>query len=169
MGSADTTQLVVWGVIALLLLGAEMVSFAFVSVYFAVGAVVAGALAFATDNVIWQGLAFAVVSLVSMFATRHLVMGRLSPTPTASNANTVVGKRGVVTIEIDNDASTGQVRIGTEYWTARQSIGGTVVEGDCIPVNEKVQVVAVQGVTARVSRLVDLPVASASAANTPPE
>ncbi len=163
-----STELIVWGIVALLFLGAEMITFAFVGIYFAIGAAVAAVLTFFTDNIAVQVIAFAAVALGLLFLTRKLVMRKLPPPPTASNAHTVVGKRGVVTIEIDNDASTGQVRIGTEYWTARLAAAADA-RPERIGVNEKVEIVDVQGVTAQVVRLSDLASASGTAGATPNE
>jgi membrane protein implicated in regulation of membrane protease activity len=167
MSHDEKTQLIVWGVLTLLLLGAEMVSFAFVAVYFALGALAAAGVVLLGGNLVVQVVVFLAVSVVAMWATRGLVMRNVSPPMTPSNAHTVVGKRGIVTIEIDNDASTGQVRVGTEYWTARRAGDGGSVPP--IGINEKVEVVSVQGVTAQVLPIGDAAEASSSAAVTPPE
>jgi membrane protein implicated in regulation of membrane protease activity len=64
----------------------------------------------------------------------------------ATNVDTVTGRSAVVTIAIDNHANTGQVRVGSEYWTAR-------TPGDDDPpiaVGTLVRIESVAGVTARV-------------------
>ena len=64
----------------------------------------------------------------------------------ATNVDTVTGRSAVVTIAIDNHSNTGQVRVGSEYWTAR-------TPGDDDPpiaVGTLVRIESVAGVTARV-------------------
>ena len=60
----------------------------------------------------------------------------------------VAGRSAVVTIAIDNHANTGQIRVGSEYWTARTPGD----EDPPIPAGAVVRIESVAGVTARVVR-----------------
>ena len=63
-----------------------------------------------------------------------------------TNVDTIAGRSAVVTITIDNHANTGQIRVGSEYWTAR-----TPGDDDpAIPAGAVVRIESVAGVTARV-------------------
>ena len=75
MSHVEKTQLLAWGIAALLLLGAEMITFSFVSIYFALGAAAAGVTVFLTDNVLIQVVVFSIVSMLTLFGTRKFVNG----------------------------------------------------------------------------------------------
>lgn len=141
------SQLIMWIVLAAALGVLELLTMAFVSLYFAVGAMVAGVIAW-LDGPLWlQLLGFAASGFVLMLVTRPLLKRKLEAPDIPTNVDRMVGKRGIVTIAIDNDANTGQIRVGSEYWTARwpEATPGTV-----IPVEARVEILAIEGVTARV-------------------
>ena len=141
--------LAVWLVIALILIGAELMSMAFIALYLAVGAIAAGIAGAAGANFGIQILVFAVVSVVSLIATRKPLKRALDRTPVvASNAQTVVGKHAVVTVALDEGPGhRGQIRVGTEYWSARSSDDHSIEEG------ATVEVAGIEGVTALVRRV----------------
>ena len=64
---------------------------------------------------------FVIVSALSLiflkpFAAKHLYTNR-----TATNADRVIGRHGVVTQAIDNEMAEGQVQVSGQIWTARSS------------------------------------------------
>jgi membrane protein implicated in regulation of membrane protease activity len=138
---------IIWAVAAAFFIVVEVVTVTFVSVYFGVGALAAMVVALAGGSVPWQFVAFAVTGVVLMVLTRPFLKKRLESPDVPTNVNLLVGKGGIVTITIDNDANTGQIRVGTEYWTARlpEELADQVV-----PVDTRVLVESVEGVTARV-------------------
>jgi membrane protein implicated in regulation of membrane protease activity len=148
--------MIAWGVIAALFVVVEVLSMAFVAIYIAIGAFAASMVALAGGNLGWQFMAFAVTGVVLMLLTRPFIKGRLESPDVATNVNRLVGKGGIVTIAIDNDANTGQIRVGTEYWTARVAAEDSVL---VIPVESRVRVESVEGVTARVRLRSDEPTA----------
>lgn len=141
-----------WVVAALALLGLEAMSMALVGAYFALGAF-AAAVAASLDAALWvQVIVFAVVSVVSLGLTRRPLKAALKSVPLVpSNAPAIVGRRGVITIAIPaGTGARGQVRIGTEDWSARPADGN---EG--IAIGTTVEVVALEGVTALVRGVTD--------------
>ena len=136
----------IWLIAGIVLLAAEALSLDFVLAYFGLGALSA-ALVAALGAPVWvQGLEFIVVSVLLLALTRPTAKRWAHRTEGyATNVAAIAGRSAVVTIDIDNHASTGQVRIGTEYWTAR-----ALEEGTLIPAGAKVEVVEVAGVTALV-------------------
>ena len=115
----DLPSWAAWLLAALVLLGAEALTLQFVLMYFGVGALVATAATPFTGTA-GQGLVFAVSSVLLMVLTRRPLVawagrGRGADT----NVDTVAGRSAIVTIAVDNHANTGQVRVGSEYWTAR--------------------------------------------------
>lgn len=138
---------ILWIAIAAGFVIIEVVTMAFVAVYFAVGAGVAALVAWLGGGLTWQLLAFAATGVVLMAITRPLLKRKLESPNIPTNVDRMRGKGGIVTIAIDNMANTGQIRVGTEYWTARVAEG---LPEQVIPVDARVTVQTVEGATARV-------------------
>ena len=128
--------LAIWLVIALVLVGVELATLAFVGLYLAVGAVGAGIASIAGASAPLQVLVFAVVAVASLVLTRKPLMRTLGKTPpVVSNAPNVVGKRAVVTVAVEaGPGQRGQVRVGTEYWSARSESENAIDEGTTVEV-----------------------------------
>lgn len=69
-------RLELWLVVAALLLAMELLTPGFVLIFFAVGAVASAIVAAVAPNIADELVTFAVVSLVSMFAGRHILVRR---------------------------------------------------------------------------------------------
>ena len=80
-------------------------------------------------------------------------MKALNRTPAVvSNALTVVGKRAVVSVPIEEGPGhRGQVRIGTEFWSARST------DEQALDAGTTVEVVGIDGVAAIVRRVDSAP------------
>jgi membrane protein implicated in regulation of membrane protease activity len=128
--------LVIWLVVALVLVGVELATLAFIALYLAVGAVGAGIASLAGAELPLQVLVFAVVAIGSLVLTRKPLMRSLGKTPAVvSNAPTVLGKRAVVTVAVDaGPGQRGQVRVGTEYWSARSEDENPIASGTTVEV-----------------------------------
>lgn len=114
--------------------------FHLVSIWFAVGSLVA-LVAAALDAQMWlQITLFAVVSVGLLVATLPLVKKFVIPKQAKTNVDSVIGSRGYVTEEIDNLSASGQVKLGGMYWSARSE------DGHSIPVGTLVQVARIEGV-----------------------
>lgn len=126
----------IWLIAALVLVGLELATMAFVALYLAAGAVGAAIAAAAGASAPLQILVFAVVAVVTLVATRKPLLRALGRTPTVvSNAPNVVGKRAVVTVAVGaGPGQRGQVRVGTEYWSARSADEQAVAEGTTVEI-----------------------------------
>lgn len=114
--------------------------FHLVSIWFAVGSLVA-LVAAALDAQMWlQITLFAVVSVGLLVATLPLVKKFVIPKQAKTNVDSVIGSRGYVTEEIDNLSASGQVKLGGMYWSARSE------DGHSIPVGALVEVARIEGV-----------------------
>jgi membrane protein implicated in regulation of membrane protease activity len=135
--------IVIWVVLALVFVGAELLTLSLVAVYAAVGSLAAAITAAAGGDVWLQLLVFAVVAVVALLLTRKPLLRLMSRTPQVpSNAPTVVGKRAVVVIAVEEGpGQRGQVRVGTEHWSARSEDERAIAEG------VTVDVVRIDGVT----------------------
>jgi membrane protein implicated in regulation of membrane protease activity len=140
---------VIWMVLVVAFAIIEIATMAFVALYFAVGAAAASIVAALGAPLGWQLAAFSVAGIALLVLTRPVIKKRLESPDIPTNVDRMIGKSGIVTIPVDNDANTGQVRIGTEYWTARMPDDAP---RELLEVDARVEVVAIEGVTARVVR-----------------
>ncbi len=138
---------ILWIILAAGFVAIEVATVAFIALYFALGSVAAAIVAWQDGGLAWQLTAFGVCGIVLMLLTRPVLKRSLESPDVPMNVDRMVGKGGIVTIAIDNELNTGQIRVGTEYWTARTPEDSP---GMRIAVDERVTIVAVQGVTARV-------------------
>ena len=111
-----------------------------VSIWFALGALVA-LLCAALGGPVWlQITLFVVVSGVLLALLWPLAKKFLNPQVTATNVDSVIGSVGLVTVAIDNVEALGQVKLGGMEWSARST------SGDPIGVGTEVRVDRVEGV-----------------------
>ena len=151
--STHSTEIVVWLVGALVLLGIETFTLAFVAVYIALGAVCAAIAAAIGAGFGIQVIVFIGVAVLSLVLTRRPLRKALGRTPLVqSGARNIVGRHATVTVAIPaGPGARGQVKIGTEFWTASTESGLTagVAEGRIV------EVLALEGVTAIVKPVVE--------------
>lgn len=116
-----------------------------ISIWFAVGALSAVAVAELGGSLGLQAAVFLVVSCALLVALWPLTRKFLKPRRTATNVDSVIGTVGMVTAAIDNVEASGQVKLGGMEWTARST------SGDPIPLGTRVRVDRIEGVKAFVS------------------
>ncbi|MBA2296127.1 MAG: NfeD family protein [Actinobacteria bacterium] len=136
------TGVVFWVVLALVLVAVETFTVAFIGIYLAAGALCAAVVA-AFDGALWlQLVVFAVISAGTLYLTRPALRSRFVNAPLVpSNVPALVGRRGVVVVAIPaGTGGRGQVRIGTEDWSARSRDESPVEAG------VTVEVVSIEGV-----------------------
>ena len=106
-----------------------------VSVWFAVGSLVA-LLIWSLGGPLWLQIAlFLVISCVLLAALWPLTKKFLNPAHIATNIDSIIGSTGYVTASIDNVAAVGQVKLGAMVWTARSTSGSLIAEGTLIRVD----------------------------------
>lgn len=106
-----------------------------VSIWFAVGALVAMIIGLLGGPVWLQTVLFVLVSGVLLALLWPLVRKYMTPNLTATNVDSVIGSTGLVTAAIDNVEAVGQVKLGAMVWTARSTSGDPIPEGTCIRVD----------------------------------
>ena len=105
-----------------------------VSIWFTVGALIA-AIAAALGGAVWlQVVLFIVISGVLLAALWPFTKKFLKPRITKTNVDSIIGKEGYVTQEIDNLAATGQVKLGSMQWSARSVSGEKISAGTLVKV-----------------------------------
>jgi membrane protein implicated in regulation of membrane protease activity len=115
--------------------------FGFVSI----GAIAGATMAYFAYGVTAQMATFVAVLSISLLMLRSRLLGRLmSGRGVPSRTESIVGRHGVVTTEIDPTVGGGRVNVGGEDWAARSS--------EIIAMGTKVRVVGADGIVLEVTR-----------------
>lgn len=110
-------MVVVWVVVGLILMGAEIFTGGFGVLAFGLAAFIAAGLAALGTGLAGQVLAVALGGLAFFALTRPLTR-RLHKRHTATNARALVGQVGVVSQPIGGPGDPGYIRLGGEEWRA---------------------------------------------------
>ena len=138
-------MIIFWTVLLLLFIVVEAVTVTLVSAWFATGALAAVICTLLGGDIWLQCVLFFVVSAAMLILLRPVAKKHFTPKLTKTNVDAVVGNTGKVTKRIDNDAATGQIKLGAMEWTARSTSGAVIEEGTLIRVDK------IEGVKAFVS------------------
>ncbi len=106
-----------WVILSGLFLILESITTGFLVFWFSIGSVFAMIVSFFTDNIIIQTTTFLIASTILIFTTRKFVNVFLKHDK-PNNVNSFVGKTGKVTVDINPLENEGQVKIGSEIWSA---------------------------------------------------
>lgn len=143
---SPTAIAVLWLIIVVALLIVEAATTGLVSIWFAIGAVVALISSLFHAPFWLQVLLFIAVSVILLCCTRKWADKYVNSKVKPTNADTVIGKECVVTELIDNVVGTGAVCVDGKVWTAR-SIDPSVK----IPIGSLVTAQRIEGVKLFVS------------------
>lgn len=97
----------------------ELATMGITTIWFALGALVALAIAVVGGPVCLQILIFVAVSLITMFCFRKVAIGFFNKNREKTNAESLIGRKGIVTEDISNLHAVGQVTVAGQEWTAR--------------------------------------------------
>lgn len=110
-----------WAVLFFLLLFIEIITVNLVSIWFAIGALVATFITFFTDNVFIQLIVFIIISIISLLLTKSIVKKVRTREIIPTNLDRVIGKKAIVTKKIGPN-SYGEVKIFGTLWTAASNL-----------------------------------------------
>lgn len=121
----------------------EIATVGFMVFWFGIGALVAMLVSFFIPNVYVQAFIFLITSTVLLFLTKPFVNKFVNKDKVvATNAYSIIGKKGIVTKEINPILGTGQIKVNGEVWSAK-----TLLE-EIIPENAEVEITEIDGVKA---------------------
>jgi membrane protein implicated in regulation of membrane protease activity len=139
------TTALVWLIVGVVLIVAEVVSGDFVLVMLGVGALAGAGSAALFGNAFVDVAVFAVASIGLLVLARPALKRRfLSGPGVKTNVEALVGARAVTMSTVDSHG--GQVKLAGEVWSAR-----SIAEGQVIDPGTTVTVVEISGATAVVS------------------
>ncbi len=124
----------VWLVLFVILLVVEAMGPGLVCLWFAFGALAAFVLNLCGASLTVQVVAFAVSSLAFVVLLRPLAKRYVNGRKTATNADAILGREGVVIQEIDAVKGTGQVKAQGQVWSARTADDSVLQPGAAVRV-----------------------------------
>ena len=136
---------ILWLVLLVLFVAAEASTVALVSVWFAAGALVSLIASLLKAEFWLQAVLFFAISGLFLILMRPWVRNYVRPKLVKTNMDAVIGSTGIVTEEINNILSCGQVKLGAMTWSARS------VSEDVIEVGTQIKVDRIEGVKVFVS------------------
>lgn len=121
----------IWLVVAIVLVILEIMTAGFGVICFAIGAVFSALVAGLGGSITWQIVVFAVVSLLTFVFLRPVVIRFLDKKSkdVKTNADAVIGRKGVVSERIDSAQHTGRVAIDGDDWKAISEDGSVIEKG----------------------------------------
>lgn len=121
----------------------EIATVGFLVFWFAIGALFAMVVSLFTSNIAIQTTVFVVSSTILLFFTRKLFNKvTKKENEIQTNAYSIIGKRGIVTKDIDPIEGKGQIKVGTEVWSAKS------VDDRKIEAGIEVEILEIDGVKA---------------------
>lgn len=127
----------IWFVSFLILLVIELATVNLVTIWFAIGSLIAMLVSALTDSVFLQVLAFIITSIIALIFTKPIMKKVKGFEKIPTNSDRVIGKKGEVTKKIESDKY-GEVKVFGNTWTATSD--------KTIEVGKKVIVTGIEGV-----------------------
>lgn len=124
----------IWLGVTALSVFVEMATLTLVSVWCAVGGLVAVFAAYFGASLPAQLLLFVGVSILTAAVVRPLAKKYADPHKVPTNADRLLGMEGRVTETINNDYPTGAVYIDGKTWTARSADGAVIPKGEAVEI-----------------------------------
>ena len=119
----------IWIIILIMSLAIEALSMNLVTIWIALGALVALLSSILIDSIAIQTIIFIVTTLLTLIFTRRFVCNVLKVQSVKTNLDSVVGQVGIVTSEICEDKP-GRIKVAGKTWTA--------ISNNSISIGEKV-------------------------------
>jgi membrane protein implicated in regulation of membrane protease activity len=139
------TAALVWLIVGIVLMMAEVLSGTFVLIMLGIAALLGAGAAALTDNVVAEVAVFAVASVGLLVLGRPALQRRFAGGPGArTNTDALIGARAVVLSTVDADS--GRIKLAGDVWSAR-----SLSEGHSIEPGTTVTVVEIAGATAVVA------------------
>ena len=138
---AMTEMMFFWAVLVIAAIAIEAATMGLTSIWFAGGGLLALGVAALRGPIVLQIVLFFVVSLVLLIFTRPVAVKYFNKDRVKTNAESIVGRKGIVTGEIDNLKGTGQVTVAGQEWTARSQDPESTIETGVV-----VKILAIDGV-----------------------
>ena len=142
------TYIVFWLAATVVFVLVELMTVGLTSIWFAAGSFVAFIIALLGGNVVVQGIAFILVSVVLLALTKPWAGKYINSKTVKTNVDSLVGERAVLTEDADSMMQTGKAVVNGQEWTVRPQD-----ETQVIRKGELIEVVKISGVKLIVKRV----------------
>lgn len=140
-----------WLIAAGLFFVIEIATVGFLVFWLGIGAILAMITSFITNSFVIQFVVFLISSTLLIIFTKPLINKFVKiPEEVKTNAYSIIGKRAIVVIPINNITGTGQIKIDGELWSAKS------FNDENIPKNAEVEILDITGVKAVVKSVTDM-------------
>ena len=119
----------IWLIAAGIFFVAEIITIGFLIFWLGIGALLAMIVSFFTSNILYQAYIFLISSTLLIIFTKPLVKKFKSAPNMKTNAFSVIDKIGIVTKEIGLEGKAGQVKLGSDIWTAVSATDELIEKG----------------------------------------
>ena len=122
---------VIWVTVALVAAVIEISIPHFGVIFVSLGAIAAAAAAYMSLGIVAQLALFIIVVGVSFLLIRPRILKSMSAAGVPSRTETLIGRDGIVTQDIDSSVGAGRVNIGGQDWAARSAfpiVAGTRIK-----------------------------------------
>ncbi|MDO4691286.1 MAG: NfeD family protein [Porphyromonadaceae bacterium] len=123
-----------WLIVGIGLLILEIVTAGFLLACFGIGALGAAIVAILDLGLAWQLAAFSIISLLSLFLLRPVMMRRLERGSIPTGVDALVGRQVRLKSPISDTADYGEISIDGDVWRARVEGGISLAQGTWVEV-----------------------------------
>ena len=126
----------------------EIATEGFLVCWLGVGGLCAMGLSFIIpENLVAQFIVMAVVSTILILCTKKFTRKISEKDTVATNVYSILGKKAIVSQQIDNIKGQGQIKIDGDIWSARNEDDDVISEGDTV------EIIRIDGVKAIVRKV----------------
>ncbi len=133
-----------WLFIIIFLVMIEAMTVGLVSIWFIFSGIVALLLSFFVDSFLIQFAVFVLLGILALVTTRPILEKKLKVTKERTNADRIIGMKGVVTQPIKK-LQPGEVKVDGKRWTA--------ISEKAIPIDSTVKILSIEGVKLKVEKV----------------
>ena len=138
-----------WLIVAGLFLVGEIFTNGFLLFWFGIASLIAMLSSFITSNIYIQAITFLISSCILLLASKPLFKKIMkSNNPIETNAFSIINKKGIVLLDIDNSKGIGQIKVNGEIWSAKSETDELITK------DSNIIVVSIVGVKAIVSKVI---------------
>ncbi len=137
-----------WLIIAGFFLVLELASPTFLFFWVAIGALIAMIASFFIPEMIIAQICIWAITSIALIVLAGKILKKTDKESPAMNVYSIIGKRALVTEEINDLKNQGQVKIGGDVWSAR-----TENENEVIPKDTTVEITKIDGVKVIVKKV----------------
>lgn len=139
----------IWLIAAGVFILFEIMTTGFLIFWLAIASLISMIISIFIDSIFIQSVVFLISSCLLIMASKPFFNKIKNNTNSIdTNAYSLIGKKAIVTTEIDNSLNVGQVKIGGEYWSALSFSDDLKIQKD-----SKVEILKIEGVKVIVKEL----------------